>query len=290
MDTTAIKIIDTIKTIDPTPFYNQVAFWISLISLAIATTAILWPALKERNKTKRRESIFKEHFFQILELGIVQSENRIKYYSELSSEISNINKSNYFFKISPKLFQNAIDRLNSNEIFSIIYNINKKSISELFYDLYNVMDYLKNEEDAFADNATQFKNDFRKYNSELRNKINDGIIHATELLYEIKSTNKNYKSDEFYRDLENKLNIFSAKKIKNINDIYDLSIHVSNICLNHFNRNEARKLYSFFSDTERRYLDIRNIKDIYSKSFEEEIPRLVANKEKLEYIKNELSK
>ncbi len=286
MDTAYVKIVDLINTLDPTPIWKQGSFWLSIVSLLIAFSAIAWPTFKESRKSKKKESLLHQNLIQILKLGEMQITKRISYYKNLVHEISEEKSQNFSFVLSSTMFQTSIERMDINTIFSIILSRKNEQASENYFDLFHVVDSLKNEETSFLKYFHEFKIRYKEVSEPFLRDAFEGYCYAKEKLNEVKKTHTHI--DEFYTKLEELFSNFHGE-FEDFESVCELARKTVNLCKNNSKRSDAKYIKRFFRGYNKSLRERTSIKESYIETLNREVAELEECNKKvkkiLEYIK-----
>lgn len=173
--TTFVSISDTLKIKDTVYFLSDPAFYLSLIIVIIALTALILPTVIQKRKESKKYQQLTKYVHYLLKSLIESINIRIPQIKKLTEQIKDINSGNIIHESILLHSATSLAIINRDDLFKIFILRGKKSQSDdnkHYKSIVDVIEYFLKQDDYNRVNLEKFHTDRKRYSKDFKENIN----------------------------------------------------------------------------------------------------------------------
>ncbi len=270
---------------------------ITILIFVIGHALLRW---REKQKEKQRLEDIRVYLFTLLDTIPKAIENLIKVYDGLSKEIAERSHRSFGLGESHELYLDSFDKISSIDLFKVLITSrkasNRKDRSKHFKALVDTPEFLRLQNARVKTNFANFIVEYRKYEQRWRDNFDSVLRLFDEMLSHAKRHDIKKSQDPFLNELDN---LFAnASQKRSLESMYETEAAIvdplKELCKKHIKDERALKLMPLVVNCRRIFEELINLKDLFSKQFQNEAEQLQRISKSLEeatvFFKTEMNR
>jgi len=284
------SIQDIAEIINNSSIKFDYSFYLSVISISIAILALILPIIREYLKERKRLKNLEKYVYYILEELLDPINKKVKNLKELSNSIKNTETRNFGFADSSTLLIEVFNKISHQDLHMIFIQNKRKPLYlkiKHFKNIVDIVDSFDKQNKIDQKNFFQFMKDLRRYEKQFNENV-DAIFRLFDLYV---STNKRENihpsNDPFLSNFDKILfNWRQDEQYSLISKTKEMMLDpLKNECVKYSTDNRAIEILPYIIKCNYAYIDLENLKNLYSNIFYEAATKL---EEKMVSLKNAL--